>query len=367
MHKAILFCIAIIVSVLAFQGAGAEGQVLRYSDIRADEQLVFFRTSAWLDEERQEWHLPIHGWIYEPESSLLRKSLFKTVLEEEYDLEIDADAEANFSRRLELMIADSERAKSIVVSLAGRDFTLPPSTANGQIITTLVMPIAELEAHIENGRVGFSAATRATDSREFFGEVLLVDPVGFGIISDIDDTVKISEVVDRTKLLEHSFLLDFAAVPGMADVYNKWSNADTSLHFVSSSPWQFYSPLSEFLERAGFSNFVFRLKPVRFRDQTLFDLFKKGTETKPKVIEKILETYPQRQFVLVGDSGEHDPEVYALIARKYPSQVLRIFIRNVTGETPVNARFRQVFEGLDDDLWRLFDDPATMMLPGSAE
>lgn len=365
MPRVSLFCIAIIVSMFASHGAGAEGQALRYSDIRADEQLVFFRTGAWLDEARQEWHLPIHGWIYEPESSLLRQSLFKTVLEEEYDLEIDAAAEANFSRRLNLMIADSERAKSIVVSLAGRKFTLPPSTANGQINTTLVIAVAELEAYVEHGRVSFSTVTRAADSREFLGEILLLDPVGFGIISDIDDTVKISEVTDRTKLLEHSFLLDFTAVPGMADVYNEWSN--TSLHFVSSSPWQFYSPLSEFLERAGFSDFVFRLKTVRFRDQTLFDLFKKGTETKPKVIEEILETYPQRQFVLVGDSGEHDPEVYALIARKYPSQVLRIFIRNVTGETPDNERFRQVFEGLDEDLWRLFDDPAMMMLPGSAE
>jgi phosphatidate phosphatase APP1 len=67
--------------------------------------------------------------------------------------------------------------------------------------------------------------------------------------------------------------------------------------------------LVEFLDASGFSPSVLNLKSVRFRDETLLDLLKKGTETKPAAIERILNTYPDRRFVLVGDSGEQDPEV----------------------------------------------------------
>ncbi len=356
MNRVFLFSICAFLTIAAVSDAKAAGVQLSYSDIRADEQLIFFRTSGWLDEANDEWHLPIHGWIYEAEDSLLRKALLGTVLEEKYELIIDPDAEENFSARLDLMIADSERGKYIVVTLAGREFALPPSTANGHIETTLVVPAAELEGHIDGREVTYSVVTKPSDGREFGGEVLLVDPVGLSIISDIDDTVKISEVTDHRKLLEHSFLLDFEAVPGMAKFYDEISEPGSSVHFVSSSPWQLFSPLNEFLQREDFSNFVINLKPVRFRDETLFDLFKKGTQTKPKVIENILHSYPQRRFVLVGDSGEHDPEVYAAIAQEYPDQILQIFIRNVTGETSDNERFSGVFADLSDELWHLVDD-----------
>ena len=107
------------------------------------------------------------------------------------------------------------------------------------------------------------------------------------------------------------------------------------------------------------------LIPVRFRDETLVDLFKKGTETKPAAIEKILDRYPDREFVLVGDSGEQDPEVYAYLLRNRPDQILKIYIRNVTQESADNERFATVFEDIDSDRWQLFDDPKTLTLPGS--
>ena len=107
------------------------------------------------------------------------------------------------------------------------------------------------------------------------------------------------------------------------------------------------------------------LKSIRFRDETFFDLFKKGTETKPASIEKILAAYPGRDFVLVGDSGEQDPEVYAALIREYPDQVRKIHIRNVTRETPDNDRFKAVFADIEPDRWSLFDDPKTLDLPSS--
>ena len=67
--------------------------------------------------------------------------------------------------------------------------------------------------------------------------------------------------------------------------------------------------------------------------------------------------------MLVGDSGEQDPEVYADLLREFPDRILGVFIRNVTGEAPDNDRFAALFRDIDSERWRLFDDPATLELP----
>lgn len=331
-----------------------------YSNIATDEHLVFFRTTARLDAKRQEWHVPIHGWIYEPEDSVMRKALFSKILKEEYGLRPNSKTEANYKRRLNLLIADNERGKRIVVSVAGQSYVLPRSSANGHFQKTLKISSADLDDAVENASLTFFAVTRKGDRRRFSGEVLFLRPEGLSIISDIDDTVKVSEIGDRKRLLERTFLLDFEAVPGMSELYADWADPGVGFHYVSSSPWQLYSPLEEFLADSGFPKPSLHLKPVRFRDSTLFDLFKKGTETKPAVIDDILKNFPDRKFVLVGDSGEHDPEVYASFLRRYPDQILKVMIRNVTKESSTNDRFSELFEGIEPECWQLFDHPGEL-------
>lgn len=333
------------------------------SDIEPDETVVFFRTSGWLDAERQQWHLPVHGWAYEPADSVVRKAGFRKILKRKYELDVTERTEDNFSERVNLIIADNERGKSIVVRLAGAVHELPLSANNGHFEGTIVVPADMVGPHVRDGRLHYSAVTRETETRTFEGEIRLVSPRGLSVISDIDDTVKVSNVSDHKGLLENSFLLDFKPAPGMAATYRDWSTVVSSFHYVSSSPWQLYEPLRTFLDQSNFPWATFSLKAVRFRDETFFDLFKKGTETKPAQIVEILDRYPDRQFVLVGDSGEQDPEVYAGLMRQRPEQVLCIFIRNVTAESGDSERFQAVFRGLDADRWTLFDDPATLSLP----
>lgn len=85
--------------------------------------------------------------------------------------------------------------------------------------------------------------------------------------------------------------------------------------------------------------------------------------TKPRAIEPLLHAYPARKFVLIGDSGEQDPEVYAKMARQYPQQIVRIYIRNVTDEPADSTRYQKCFEGLPPKLWRIFEDPRSLALP----
>ena len=364
--KTIFLCAVVVLASCTRTDAGKEpaGTV---SDLKADETIVFFPTSGRLDEARDEWHLPVHGWIYEPEDSTVRIATFEKILKEKYDLVVAAQARDNFSRRVNLLLADNERGKEIVVSIAGDDYVLPESAENGHFRDTIIIPVEGAAEYARDGLIRYTAVIANADGRDFSGVIRLLDPDGISVISDIDDTVKISNVTDRRSLLEYTFLLDFVAAPGMAELYRSWATADVGFHFVSSSPWHLYEPLHELIDGDSFPWATFSLKTVRFRDETLFDLFKKGTETKPVAIKEILDRYPDRRFVLVGDSGEQDPEVYAELMRERPEQILNIYIRNVTGEQADNERFRKVFENIDPDRWTLFDDPESIGLSGALE
>lgn len=348
MYRLFLICLALL--------AAGCGERESPAEIKSDEHVVLFRTAAWLNEDTREWHVPIHGWVYEPEDSSARKMIFEELLESQFELSPTDETDANFSRRLNLLIADNERGEELTVNIAGRDFALPPSAENGHFETTLLIPEADVDQFAAGDYLSYSAMISGAEALKYDGEVRLVEPAGLSVISDIDDTVKISNVTDRKRLLEYAFLLDFEAAPGMSGLYRDWSTGDVSFHYVSSSPWQLYEPLTEFLDDDKFPWATLNLKAVRFRDETLLDLFKKGTETKPAIIEKILATYPRREFVLVGDSGEQDPEVYAGLLRKFPDQVKKAYIRNVTQETADNARFTAVFDNIDENRWQLFDD-----------
>ena len=340
--------------------AHAQDSEIVHSDIADDEFVVFFRTSGWLDEAHATWHIPIHGWIYEPQDSTARKAVLATALESGYGLAPGPETQANFDRRVNLLLADSERGKRIVVRLGKRNYLLEQSSADGHFRTTLVIPMDKVSAIADAGRIRFSAVTRNSELRNFYGQAQLVPPTGTSIISDIDDTVKISNVRDHELLFENTFFLDFAAAPGMADLYDDWVDQGASFHFVSSSPWQLYSPLQEFVDTENFPWATFSLKSVRFRDETLLNLLEEGTKTKPLQIEPILQTYAGRKFVLVGDSGEQDPEVYSALMRKYPDQIEKIYIRNVTKEAADGERFGTLFENIDATRWVLFDDPSAV-------
>src|SRR5690606_35970024 len=100
--------------------------------------------------------------------------------------------------------------------------------------------------------------------------------------------------------------------------------------YVSSSPRQLYPVLDDFLHEQQFPEGTLRLRDIRVSDE----LF--GTKTsenhKLSAIENLLLAFPGRRYVLVGDSGEADPEIYGEIARRFPQQVVAIYIRDVTSD-----------------------------------
>ena len=327
------------------------------SNLKSDETLIFFRSDAYLSTKDNMWHIPIHGWVYERENSWFQKNLFTKILQYKYDLTIEEDSSSIFNQRAGLLLADNERNKSIIITVGDKAFSLAKSEANGHFNDEIILSENEVKKFSAENRITYTAVLPQNDKRKFFGSSQLIEPEGLSVISDIDDTVKITGVGKNKTLLESTFYQPFEPVPGMAQVYQYWQSKGASFHFVSSSPWQLYSELLSFTESQGFPWSSFYLKNIRFKDATIFNLFKSGLETKPSQIEVLLEQYPKRKFILVGDSGEQDPEAYTLMYERYPKLIAGIYIRNVTGANLTDLRFAALLQRLPANTLHLFSSP----------
>lgn len=329
--------------------------------LSTDENLVFFPTDASLDRESASWRIPIHGWVFEVSERVVRKNTAALILERQFGLKLQAENEPYFSERINLLFADNERGKAFWIHLCDRDFQLSASEPNGHFHGRLTIP-AEMVARCQSdGQLPFHLLTAKDDNRQFRGTVRLLPPEGVSLISDIDDTVKVTEVTNRKQLLDNTFYQPFRAINGMPAAYQQIADMGVALHFVSSSPWQLYPTLEQFRNLVSLPPASYSLKNVRFRDRDFFNLFKSGDETKPKQIEALLQRFPHRQFILIGDSGEQDPEVYAAMLRRYPEQILGFAIRSIDG-TDQQARYERLFHDLSAGRIMVFQDPAP--LPG---
>ncbi len=327
-----------------------------YSSVNSDETVIFFNTSAWLNIETQQWHIPIHGWIYEPVNSTFRKAALAEILKKKYGLVTNDSNKEIFARRANLLFSDNERNEKIVIKLLDQEYTLTKSEANGHFYGEVQLPVSDTLPNI----ISYTVKLREKDKRVFQGWSQLVEPKGLSVISDIDDTVKLSYVTDRKRLMQSTFFEPFKPVEGMAERYRELLfQHRASFYFVSSSPWQLYPELLNFSNLSAFPWASFSLKYIRFKDSTIMNLFKPGIETKPIQIQAIMDRYPERAFILIGDSGENDPEVYSQIAERYPEQVKAIFIRNVSGESVDDERYQTLFSKLPIH-WQLFEKPEEM-------
>lgn len=327
------------------------------SDIRSDEEVIFFPTAAHLDETDGEWVIPIHGWIFEPETGSLRRRAGLAALRIRLKLDPDEAATRVLEERLGAFIVDNERGKRLEITVGDDTFPLAASDDNGRIHDVLRLPRATAESLSDDGWLTFAAVTRRRDERQFVGRVRLVSPRGLSVISDIDDTLKVSNVTDKEELLRRTFCEGFEAVEGMVSLLDSWKASDAAFHFVSSSPWQLYPALSEFFAEVEFPQGSWHLKDVGVDDSSLLNLFSDPFEYKLVAIEELLARYPERNFVLVGDSGEQDPEVYGELARRHPDQVSRILIRLASEDTAAGNRFGRAFRDVPRDRWTVFDDP----------
>ena len=319
---------------------------------------MFYPTFGWRDADTGVWHVPVHALVFEPERRVLTtaalRSAFGLVAEPK-----NAAERKLFETRLRPFVVDNERGKTLSARVGERVFSIGQSPANGHVRGEFHLADAEQKALVgaDTKSLSFRAVTRAGDTREFRGTAHLLADTGLSVISDVDDTIKVSHVRDRHALLRKTFYEPFQAVDGMAAVYRAWATNGASFHYVSASPWQLYEPLAEFTATSGFPAGSWHMKQFRVKDGSFLSLLDSPEKYKPGVIEPMLRQFPQRRFILVGDSGERDPEIYGALARQFPTQVQRIFIRDVTEESAEAARYQAAFKDVPRETWRIFREP----------
>ena len=338
-------------------------------EIKDDELIQFYPSLArWADDGCIELALDL--WVYEQETRPGVKSLFARYLKVDI-ASLPPEQQQRYEQRTQLFRIDSERGKRVWVSLSSPEKANPSvfptvrTNGRGRSRTPLLIDGASLfvDATVARQRpqpLVVKAVLVANDLRQFTGPLWLLPEQGLSVISDIDDTIKHSQVRDKQALLRNTFLEPFKPATGMAAFYRRLASAEpaAAFHYVSSSPHQLYPPLAEFISSSGFPAGSVHLRQIAVLDEVFGD--NQSRLNKLSTIGAILAYFPGRQFILIGDSGEADPEIYGELARAHPGQIRAILIRDVTGQSATDERYQQAFAGLPLTLWQLFSDPATL-------
>ncbi|WP_106476889.1 App1 family protein [Phytohalomonas tamaricis] len=189
--------------------------------------------------------------------------------------------------------------------------------------------IAELETVSRHG-------TTTTATAEIYIPPASVD---IAIISDIDDTVMYTGVANKLKMMYRLFIEKAdqrTAFPGVAAFYQglyvgRDGDRKRPLLYVSRAPWSIYEVLEEFFNANNIP-----VGPVLFLREWGLTLQRplppRAEDHKETTIKKMLELYADLPFVLIGDSGQHDPEIYTQIVKDHPGRITAIYIRKVDND-----------------------------------
>jgi len=342
--------------------------------------IIPFPTYARRIPGESRWRAHVAGMIFRPlPPKSRRRTLAIGVIKRLLELD-DAHLQSDiFQRRADAFLFQRVAGEPVRIRVGDRLVEAGASDRVGHFQRTIDLDEAEVdalagpdggsrwlsrwlsyEAIVEPDAAASWPAPPGAASPSESGRIQLIDEEGLSVVSDIDDTVKVTNVADRRELLANTLLREFAAVPGMADVYRGWERGGAVFHYVSASPWQLARCLCGFLRDEQLPFGSMHLKLFRLKDSTPLRRLPSRKHSKRRIIEQIMADFPGRRFLLVGDSGERDPEVYAAIARRHPRQVAAVAIRRVAGRHArhkVQSRLDRLARRLPGGMLQVFADP----------
>lgn len=179
-----------------------------------------------------------------------------------------------------------------------------------------------------------------TDARPTDASLLIVgEHTRFGVVSDIDDTTMVTAVPRPLLAAWNTFVRHSSsrrAVPGMPELYRALQQAhpDACFFYLSTGAWNTAGTLRAFLSRHAYPS-----GPLLLTDwgPTLTGWFRRGPAHKESSLELLTSWFPHVRWVLFGDNGQHDAEIYAKAVRRSPDRVRAVAIRRLTGGQQVLA------------------------------
>jgi phosphatidate phosphatase APP1 len=345
---------ALLATLLLVAGCAS----LQPRELVGNQQVAFFPSPAIVSADGGASVL-VQGRIFEPASDSLRRTAFISVAAAAMGIDPhNLEQSALFHERLGALISDSEGHKSITVKLGERLVTTPQTDPAGYFATEVALSAREVDRLLVNGRIGFEAGPRAA------GVAVAVPTDGLAVISDIDDTLKITDMRDPHEKVANTLYRPFKAVPGMADLFQEWKRqrgAGIHFHIVSAGPWQLQPLLSQFFQAERFPDFSWDMRSVDVTEPRVLlrELHPDPYPFKVAAIGAWLRRFPRQHVILVGDSGEKDPEVFARMIAEFPAQVDAACIRDVSGEARNAERYVRLFGG--DSRVHVFTEPMDLL------
>ena len=195
---------------------------------------------------------------------------------------------------------------------------------------------------------GWHTITIRTDETESVdAPIFIVDPsVSVGIISDVDDTVMVTALPRPFLAAWNTFVLDEHArrpVPGMAVLYERLTRAHPGMpvFYLSTGAWNVAPTLTRFLSRN-----LYPSGPLLLTDwgPTHDRWFRSGRDHKVDTLERLSREFPEIRWLLVGDDGQHDEEIYGQFTADHPHAVEGVAIRQLSNSEAVLAGGRSKSE-----------------------
>ncbi len=365
---AIACALALLTPSVAFAGGGMNCGFgdWPFSSALSDtpETVRVFPTYAVVGEDGKTVKIPLRAWVFEDEKDRLRGYAVKKIAEK-LGIESGTPEYAIFSRRMHDFMVDNESGKKVWASFSGKGLKpavveLGESGSDGHVSRVVELPY-DPPKRAKKRSIRLAVTLDRSDVPERTVDIPVIDADGVTVVSDIDDTIKITNVVDRKEMFDNTFRREFQPAPGMANLYAKWASPDTTFHYVSASPWTLYKDLSAFADAHGFPSGVYHLRVLKLSDAGSVSAFV-GDSSAHKIdsIEALMRDFPKRKFVLVGDTGERDPEIYAGLAERHPDRIEKIYLRRVEGANNAEERFAKTFAKVPKSKWVVFEDASSL-------
>lgn len=321
-----------------------------YSDLDPSHGATLYPMLGYVHRDGEHWRVLAQGRFYRHTPLTLSKRLMIRGLQRVMNVPRENFQEDLFRKRLEGFLAAAEPGRRVVLKLGDELIPLKKKTRGSGLFQSTIdlsresiqglAPTAmEHDARIE---ISLSLSPNHPPASAITSPLYLVAPKGISVISDIDDTIKNTQVTQKRAMLANTFVHPFQAIEGMAAVYQQWALDGAFFHYVSSSPWQIYESLDNFFVQHQFPEGSMHLRWFRLRDEILRKWQLLRRRGKYAIISNLMKRFPQRQFVLIGDSGERDPEIYAKIAKRFARQIPLVAIRQVADKPLEGKRWKKV-------------------------
>jgi phosphatidate phosphatase APP1 len=194
-------------------------------------------------------------------------------------------------------------------------------------------------------------------SGEVEAEVMIVNRnAQFAVVSDIDDTIIVSYATQKLMKLKLLFFnnahtrMPFEGVSAFYTALHKGCLKESlnPIFYLSNSEWNLYDLLYEFIEFNRIPKGPLLLREMKIRLLNPLKMREVNKNHKQQVLYQLFSTLTELRFILIGDSGQHDPEVYAQIVKQFPGRVLAIYIRDI-GIAENSAEIKTISQKMHDD------------------